>query len=188
MTARLALTAQAVADLVGGRLVGDGAVVLRAVAPARPRRPGDALSFAVSARYLPTSSGRRRAGAVLVPDELAEAAGGPPTRIVVPDPYAAHGAGHGAAVPARRAAPARRRSDRAASAPAPCLAADVEHRALRGAGRGACARATGAGWARGVVLGDGVTVGDDSVHRTAAVVCYAGQPARAAGASSRPAR
>ena len=44
------LTAQAVADLVGGRLLGDGAVVLRAVRSLDRAGP-DALSLAVSSRY-----------------------------------------------------------------------------------------------------------------------------------------
>ena len=81
------LTAQAVADLVGGRLLGDGAVAIRTVRPLDQAGP-DALSLAVSARYageLATSG----AGAVLVPEALATVAAGPRARIVVPDPYGA---------------------------------------------------------------------------------------------------
>jgi UDP-3-O-[3-hydroxymyristoyl] glucosamine N-acyltransferase len=80
------LTAQAVADLVGGRLLGDGGVQIQTVRPLDRAGP-DALSFAVSSRYAAELDGSR-AGAVLVPEELA-AAHGPPTRIVVPDPYGA---------------------------------------------------------------------------------------------------
>jgi UDP-3-O-[3-hydroxymyristoyl] glucosamine N-acyltransferase len=80
------LTAQAVADLVGGRLLGDGAIHLRAVQPLDRAGP-DALSFAVSGRYASELDGSR-AGAVLVPEALAAGAG-PSTRIVVSDPYSA---------------------------------------------------------------------------------------------------
>jgi UDP-3-O-[3-hydroxymyristoyl] glucosamine N-acyltransferase len=81
------LTAQAVADLVGGRLLGDGGVRLRAVRPLARAGP-DALSFAVSSRYA-AELGSSKAGAVLVPEELAAGPSGPKTRIVVPDPYRA---------------------------------------------------------------------------------------------------
>lgn len=81
------LTAQAVADLVGGRLLGDGGVRIQAVRPLERAGP-DALSFAVSSRYA-AELGSSHAGAVLVPEELAGAASGPRTRIVVPDPYKA---------------------------------------------------------------------------------------------------
>jgi UDP-3-O-[3-hydroxymyristoyl] glucosamine N-acyltransferase len=81
------MTAQAVADLVGGRLLGDGGVMLSAVRPL-DRAGADSLSLAVSARY--TEQLREsRAGAVLVTDALATVEGGPPARIVVGDPYAA---------------------------------------------------------------------------------------------------
>jgi UDP-3-O-[3-hydroxymyristoyl] glucosamine N-acyltransferase len=81
------LTAQAVAELVGGRLLGDGAVELRAVR-ALDRAGPEALSLAVSPRYADALRACR-AGAVLIPDALAQTEGGPPARIVVPDPYAA---------------------------------------------------------------------------------------------------
>ena len=80
------LTARAVADLVGGRLLGDGAVRIRTVRPLDRAGP-DALSFAVSGRYA-AELDSSRAGAVLVPEALAAGAG-PGTRIVVPDPYGA---------------------------------------------------------------------------------------------------
>jgi UDP-3-O-[3-hydroxymyristoyl] glucosamine N-acyltransferase len=81
------LTAQAVADLVGGRLLGDGAVRIHTVRPLDKAGP-DALSFAISGRYA-TGLGTSRAGAVLVPEELARGDPGPPVRIVVSDPYSA---------------------------------------------------------------------------------------------------
>jgi UDP-3-O-[3-hydroxymyristoyl] glucosamine N-acyltransferase len=81
------LTAQAVADLVGGRLLGNGEVRLGSVRSLDRAGP-DALSFAISSRYA-GELGRSRAGAVLVPEELATVASGPGTRIVVGDPYAA---------------------------------------------------------------------------------------------------
>ncbi len=81
------LTAQAVADSVGGRLLGDGTVILRRIAPLDRAGP-DALSFLVSARYVPyfrTSA----AGAVLLAEGQASLDQGPATRIVVADPYQA---------------------------------------------------------------------------------------------------
>lgn len=81
------LTAQAVAELVGGRLSGNGALVLRRVAPLDGAVAGD-LSLLASSRYLPQflASG---ADCVLLPPGLATVAGGPPTRIVVDDPQRA---------------------------------------------------------------------------------------------------
>ncbi|MFL5401402.1 MAG: UDP-3-O-(3-hydroxymyristoyl)glucosamine N-acyltransferase [Gemmatimonadales bacterium] len=79
-------TAQAVADLVGGRLLGDGAVRITTVRPLDKAGP-EALSFAVSGRYAADLSASR-AGAVLVPEELSKA-GGRATLIVVANPYAA---------------------------------------------------------------------------------------------------
>jgi UDP-3-O-[3-hydroxymyristoyl] glucosamine N-acyltransferase len=81
------LTAQAVADLVGGRLLGDGAVVLHRVRALDGAGP-DAISLAISSKYADQLRACG-AGAVLVPAELADAPAGPRTRIVVSDPYAA---------------------------------------------------------------------------------------------------
>ena len=64
------LTAQAVADLVGGRLLGDGTVPVRAVATLERAGP-EALSLAISARYADALRDSR-AGTVLVPQSLAE--------------------------------------------------------------------------------------------------------------------
>ena len=81
------LTAQAVADLVGGRLLGDGGTVVSSVGPIDRAGPG-ALTMAVSPRYAAALAGST-ASAVLVPPALAEAAAGPAARVVVPDPYGA---------------------------------------------------------------------------------------------------
>jgi UDP-3-O-[3-hydroxymyristoyl] glucosamine N-acyltransferase len=81
------LTAQAVADLVGGRLLGDGAARIHTVGPLDKAGP-DALSFAVSGRYA-AGLGNSRAAVVLVPEELSTGASGARARIVVADPYGA---------------------------------------------------------------------------------------------------
>src|SRR5918997_4305548 len=81
------LTAQAVADLVGGRLLGDGAVRIHTVGPLDKAGP-DALSFAISARYA-ADLGTSRAAAVLVPEELSSGDSSARARIVVADPYGA---------------------------------------------------------------------------------------------------
>ncbi len=77
------LSAQAVAELVGGRLFGDGGVELEELAPL-DRAGAHALTFLVSERYLPEYR-RSHAGAVLVAESLAEAARGSATRIIVAD-------------------------------------------------------------------------------------------------------
>ena len=81
------LTAQAVADLVGGRLLGDGGVRIESVRPLDRAGP-EALTFAISSRYA-GNLGSSRAAAVLIPEELAGASCGPRTRIIVRDPYEA---------------------------------------------------------------------------------------------------
>ena len=159
------LTAQAVADLVGGRLLGDGGVVLRAVRPLDRAGP-EALSLAISSRYaeqLKTS----RAGVVLVPDALAGAEG-PATRIIVRDPYAALVRAMGALFPPAAIVPG---VDVTARLGAGCvLGADVAIGPFSVLGRGVhlgdrCQVA------EGVSLGDGVTVGEDTVIGPR-VVCY----------------
>ncbi|MEO6067511.1 MAG: UDP-3-O-(3-hydroxymyristoyl)glucosamine N-acyltransferase [Gemmatimonadota bacterium] len=82
-----ALTAQEVADLVGGRLVGEGAVTLNAVGPL-DRADGHTLSFLAAGRYLKAFRAST-AGAVLVREEHAAEAAGPATRIVVAEPHRA---------------------------------------------------------------------------------------------------
>lgn len=81
------LTAQAVADLVGGRLLGNGTQGLTGVAPLETAGEAD-VSFLSGSRYLPYFLASR-AGCVLLPAALADQAGGPSTRIVVADPQQA---------------------------------------------------------------------------------------------------
>ena len=72
---------------VSGRLIGDGETPIGAVAPLDRAGPRD-ISFLSSPRYAELFA-RSRAGAVLVPPDLAEIAGGPRTRIVVEKPHEA---------------------------------------------------------------------------------------------------
>jgi UDP-3-O-[3-hydroxymyristoyl] glucosamine N-acyltransferase len=81
------LTARAVADLVGGRVVGDEGVLLAAVGPL-DRADGRTLAFLGSSRYLKAFKGST-AGAVLLREEHASEPQGPATRIVVADPHRA---------------------------------------------------------------------------------------------------
>ena len=84
---RVLLTAQAVADIVGGRLLGNGAVVLSSVGPLDRAGP-DTLSFLVSPKYR-SYFRASHAGAVLVSEEFSAEPDGPATRIVVADPQKA---------------------------------------------------------------------------------------------------
>lgn len=81
------LTARAIADLVGGRLVGDGAATVTSIG-ALAQATASTLSFYVSPHYA-RDFRASRAGAVLVAEALAGEAAGPACRIVVPDPYRA---------------------------------------------------------------------------------------------------
>ena len=81
------LTAQAVADLVGGRLLGDGGARVTAVGTLEAAGP-ETLSLLAAPRYLAAFRGSN-AGAVLISEALASEPGGPSTRIVVPDPHLA---------------------------------------------------------------------------------------------------
>ena len=77
-------TAGQLAKLVGGEVRGPADVILAGVASLEHAGPND-LTFVISPHYaslLPSSA----AGAVLVPQTLAEALAGPATRIVVGDP------------------------------------------------------------------------------------------------------
>jgi UDP-3-O-[3-hydroxymyristoyl] glucosamine N-acyltransferase len=80
------LTAAEIAQRVGGTLRGDGAIVVRAVAPLR-RAAAHELSFLGSASYLEEFK-VTAAGVVLVAPDLADAAG-PACRIVVERPHEA---------------------------------------------------------------------------------------------------
>src|SRR5712671_207404 len=81
------LSASEIAALTGGRLVGPGTVTVAGIAPLERAGPGD-LSFLASPRYVPYFE-RTSASVVLVAPALESAAGGPETRIVVAEPYAA---------------------------------------------------------------------------------------------------
>jgi UDP-3-O-[3-hydroxymyristoyl] glucosamine N-acyltransferase len=81
------VSASDIAELVGGTLVGDGAVRLAGVAPLDRAGPSD-LSFLAAGRYLPYFHGSR-AGAVLCTAEHRDIQPGPATRIVVADPHRA---------------------------------------------------------------------------------------------------
>src|SRR5256885_10709623 len=81
------LPASEIAALTGGRLVGPGTVTGAGIAPLQRAGPGD-LSFLASPRYVPYFE-RTSASVVLVAPSLEGSAGGPETRIIVADPYAA---------------------------------------------------------------------------------------------------
>jgi UDP-3-O-[3-hydroxymyristoyl] glucosamine N-acyltransferase len=162
------LTAQAVADLVGGRLLGDGAVHITTVGPIDRAGP-EALTLAVSPRY-GGALAACRAGAVLVPPTLADAAAGPAVRIVVNDPYGAMVRVIGRLFPPIERPPGI--DPTARIGPGCQLGAEVAIGPFVVLGRGVhlgdrCRLA------EGVSLGDGVVVGDD-VRMDARVVCYAG--------------
>lgn len=97
------LSAAALAELVGGRLVGDGSTVVRAVGPL-DRAHGAALSFLASARYRDEFA-RSNAAVVLVPAGVALPAEGPPTRIVVADPHRAMATALSVLFPVHRTSP-----------------------------------------------------------------------------------
>jgi UDP-3-O-[3-hydroxymyristoyl] glucosamine N-acyltransferase len=80
------LTAAAIAEAVGGRLIGDPATTIRGVAPLDRASPTD-LSFLSAAKYAAAFSASR-AGVVLVSPELAETPG-QSSRVVVDQPQEA---------------------------------------------------------------------------------------------------
>ena len=79
------LTAAAIADAVGGVLVGDGSVEVSAVAPL-DRAQRHQITFLASARYASLFADSD-AGIVLVAPDLRDAPGRVPARIVVPAPH-----------------------------------------------------------------------------------------------------
>jgi len=152
------LTARAVAELIGGRLVGDGGAVLSGIAPLDRAGPGD-LSFLASGRYLEAFRATR-AGCVLIAEDFAEVSGGPAIRIFVGDPARAVGQVQAHLYPE----------------PTPVPGVDPTARLARGVvlGQNVCVGAytvLGAGvrlgdrvvLGPGVVLEDGTEIGDDSV-------------------------
>jgi UDP-3-O-[3-hydroxymyristoyl] glucosamine N-acyltransferase len=161
------LTAQAVADLVGGRLLGDGTVVVRAVRALASAGP-EAVSLAVSPRYADELRASR-AGLVLVPEALAEPPEGARARVVVRDPYAALVQVIGELFPPDIPPPGV--DPTARLGPGCVLGQDVSVGPFVVLGRGVhlgdrCRLA------EGVSLGAGVTVGADTVIGPR-VVCYA---------------
>lgn len=78
------ITAAAIAEQVGGELLGDGSIVVRGIAPLDRAGP-DELSLLAHARYA-TWYSNTRAGVVLVSPELADMLGTPGARIVVANP------------------------------------------------------------------------------------------------------
>ncbi len=166
--ATVPLTAQAVAELVSGRLVGDGTRLLTAVGPL-DGADGGMLSFLTSARYLQAFRAST-AGAVLLRAEHEAEPEGPAVRIVVPDPHAALTCVLVAMFPKARPAPGIDATARIGAGT--ILGLDVSIGAHAVVGRdvvlGSRVR-LGAG----VVLEDRVVIGDDTEldHH---VVCYAG--------------
>ena len=78
------ITAAAVAEELGGRVVGDPAIVVRGVAPLDRAEPHE-LSFLSHARYAAWFQ-HTRAGIVLVSPELADVPGSPGARVIVARP------------------------------------------------------------------------------------------------------
>ena len=162
------LTAQAVADFVGGRLLGDGGVRLTGVAPIDRAGPGT-LTLAVSPHYAAALEASR-AAAVLLPPSLEGSPAGPAARIVVADPYGAM-----ARVIPRLFPPTARSPgvDPTARIGPDCrLGADVAIGPFVVLGRGV-QLSDRCHLAEGVSLGDGVVVGEDS-RMDARVICYPG--------------
>jgi len=162
------LTARAVATLVGGRLEGDGDLLLQHLAPLDRAGP-DALTFLLTPKYL-AAFRATRAGAVLVPEQLASEPGGPATRIIVAAPDEALAEVAAAFMPGG--------SRPKGVDPAARIAADAligadswvgPFAVIEGGARiGARARiAAGASIGAGVTLGDDCDIGPNAV-------CYAG--------------
>jgi UDP-3-O-[3-hydroxymyristoyl] glucosamine N-acyltransferase len=162
------LTAQAVADLVGGRLLGDGGMVVFSVGPIERAGPG-ALTMAVSPHYA-AALASSTASAVLVPPALADAAAGPAARVVVPDPYGAMIRIIRRLFPATEPPPGVDPTARVGAVS--LLGADVTIGPQAVLGRGVTL-GDRCRLGPGVVLGDGVVVGEDT-RMDARVVCYAG--------------
>lgn len=160
------LTAQAVADLVGGRLLGNGAQELTGAAPLDTAGEAD-LSFLSGSRYL-AHFVASRAGCVLVPPALADQGGGPATRIVVEHPQQAL-----QLVVARLYPPPKREAGvhpTAVIGPGTQLGADVAigPRVVIGTG---CRLGDRVTLGAGAVLEDGVELGDDTVVGPQVTIC-----------------
>ena len=79
-----AITAEAIAALVSGELIGDGRVSISGVAPL-DRADASHLSILSSAKYAPMLASTK-AGIVLIDPEFRDALGAPPARIIVKQP------------------------------------------------------------------------------------------------------
>jgi len=162
------LTAQAVADLVGGRLLGDGTVPVRAVATLERAGP-ETLSLAVSARYADALRASH-AGTVLVPEALAEDPGPGRARIVVAAPYPDLVRVVEQLFPHSPSTPGIDRTARIGTGCSLGSEVSIGPYALLG-------RAVQLGdrvrLAEGVSLGDGVSIGQDSLLGPR-VICYPG--------------
>ena len=163
-----ALTAAAIAELVGGRLEGDGGLEVHAVSPL-DRAHGDAISFLASGKY--TEQFRAsEAGAVLVPAGAALPTEGPRTRIAVPDPQRAMARVVEAMFPAESTGGSVDPTARLGRGVRLGRDVWIGAHCVLGAGAVVGDRAT---LAAGVVVEPGVTIGEDSVL-DAHVVCYQG--------------
>lgn len=87
MTSGRPVTARAIAEWIGGRVIGDETTELHGVATLREATPSD-LSYLAGTAYV-TAFRRSSAGAVVMAPTFAEESDGPPTRIVVDDPIPA---------------------------------------------------------------------------------------------------
>ncbi len=81
------LTAAVIADVVGGRLVGDPTVIVRGVAPLDRATASDLSFFAIPKYAIQFET--TGAGVVLVSPQLAELPGSPSARVVVDRPHEA---------------------------------------------------------------------------------------------------
>ena len=162
------LSAADVAALVGGTLVGDGAVRVRTVAPLDRAGP-DELSFLAASRYLPYFHASR-AGVVLLTEAHRGEEPGPATRILVDDPHRAM------LIVVRSLYPAQRRDS--SVHPTAVIGTGAElgkdltlgPHAVIGAGARLGERVV---VMAGAVVGEGVVIGND-VTLWPNVVCYPG--------------
>jgi UDP-3-O-[3-hydroxymyristoyl] glucosamine N-acyltransferase len=162
------LTAQAVAELVGGRLVGDGARMLTAVGSLEGA-DGETLSLLASARYLPAFHASR-AGAVLLAPGNESIGAGPAARIVVADPQQAMARVLAAMFPLESTVGSIHSTARLAAGVRLGTAVSIGAHATLGAGVVLGDRVR---LGPGVTLEAGVSVGDDS-ELGAHVVCVQG--------------
>lgn len=152
------LTAQAVADLVGGRLLGKSEVPITGIAPL-DRAEAEHLSFLTSSRYAEDFR-RSRAGAVLLRASDAEVEGGPVTRIVVDDPQVAMATMAGVLYPEPRPTPGVDATARLAPGVGLGEGSAIGPWAVIGAGAVLGARVV---VGPAVVIEDDAVIGDDTV-------------------------